>query len=328
VLLVDRLDLLLDSLGRLARGAGVDRLTALWRGNPGGTGLAAGADVGATALQHAGAFARRLVLPLPDLALDALAGVPGGLAGRRTTPGRAVHVHARGADLCQVALPGTPTGQGLRPDRSVVLVRALPERVDMPTSLGVRPGLTVPLGLGGDDGGTVWADLDQGFLVTGPPGSGRSTVLAVLARGLVRAGVQVVRLVDPAALPSAALPGVRDAGPGDVLATYEQVGASVLLVDDLDDLERSHPEVLGADLGMGLVAAVTSASALQSFRGTVPALLRRRRTLVLDAHDPASAELVGPRAPWCVDPSHRPAGRGVLLRGRDATVVQVYSGPS
>jgi S-DNA-T family DNA segregation ATPase FtsK/SpoIIIE len=47
--------------------------------------------------------------------------------------------------------------------------------------------------------------------------------------------------------------------------------------------------------------------------------------LVLDVHDHASAELVGARAPWCVDPSRRPAGRGVLLTGRACVVVQVYA---
>ncbi|WP_421734425.1 FtsK/SpoIIIE domain-containing protein [Cellulomonas sp.] len=329
LLLVDRLDLLLESLGGLARGAGAERLTALWRGNAGGTALAAGADVGAAVLRHAGAFASRLVLPLPDATLDALAGVPGELAGRRTTAGRAVHVHAGGAELCQVVLPGPepgPGGTGVSRDRAVLLVRSLPDRAGLPTGADAARGLTVPMGPGGDDGGTVWADLTHGLLVAGPPGSGRSTVLAVVSRSLVRAGVRVVRLVDPAGVAPPPLAGVRDCGPADVLSTCAREGASVLLVDDLDDLERSHPELLGAALTPSVVATVTSASAAQAFRGTIPALLRRRRVLVLDPHDPASAELVGPRAPWCVDPVRRPAGRGVLLTGRDAVVVQVYSG--
>jgi len=103
----------------------------------------------------------------------------------------------------------------------------------------------------------------------------------------------------------------------------------VLLVDDLDDLQRAHPgldELIPPTVS--LVAGVTSSSAAQAFRGTVATLVRRRRVLVLDAHDHASAELVGPRAAWCVDPSRRPAGRGVLLTGRAAIVVQVYAGGS
>lgn len=333
LLLVDRLDLLLDSLARLARGAGVDRLTALWRGGTTGTALAAGADAGAAAMQHAGAFAVRLVLPLADQALDSLAGVPTVLAGRRTTPGRAVHLHAAGAELCQVILPVPPgpRAAAVGPDAGVVRVRPLPGRADPPPGLGAGPGrLDVPLGPGGDDAGVVRVDVTHGLLVAGPPGSGRSTVLGVVARSLVQAGVRVLRLVDPAGLPVPALAGVQDVGPADLeLLDDGGTGATVLLVDDLDDLQRVVPgldELLPPTLS--LVASVTSASASQAFRGTVSTLVRRRRALVLDVHDHASAELVGPRAPWCVDPSRRPVGRGVLLTGRDAVVVQVYAGGS
>lgn len=331
LLLVDRLDLLLDSLGRLARGAGADRLTALWRGGSGGTALAGGADAGATAMQHAGAFAHRLILPLADAALDALAGVPAALAGRRTTPGRAVHLHATGADLCHVVLPGPPE-EGVAmagPDPAVARVRPLPDRAELPRGVTAGPGrLEVPLGRGGDDAGTVRVDVTPGLLVAGPPGSGRTTALGVVARALARAGVRVLRLVDPAGVPGGALLGVQDVGPAD-LATASGADAAVLLVDDLDDLLRAHPGL--DDLlppSLSLVAGVTSAAAVQAFRGAVAALVRRRRVLVLDVHDHASAELVGARAAWCVEPSRRPAGRGVLLTGRETVVVQVYAGGS
>ncbi|GEL97632.1 FtsK/SpoIIIE domain-containing protein [Cellulomonas terrae] len=330
LLLVDRLDLLLDSLGRLARGEGADRLTALWRGGTGGTALAAGADAGASAVQHAGAFAQRLVLPLADAALDALAGVPTALAGRRTTAGRAVHLHATGADLCQVVLPvRAPTIAAAGSDPAVTLVRPLPHRAEPPRGWSARPGsLEVPLGLGGDDAGVVRVDVRPGLLVAGPPGSGRSTALDVVARTLARAGARVLRLVDPAGTPVSTLVGVQDVGPED-LAVASAGDAAVLLVDDLDDLLRTRPEL--DDLlpaSVSLVAGVTSASAAQAFRGTVAALVRRRRMLVLDVHDHASAELVGARAAWCVEPSARPPGRGVLLAGRDSVVVQVYAGGS
>ena len=120
---------------------------------------------------------------------------------------------------------------------------------------------------------------------------------------------------------------MQDAGPEEVsVACVAGTDPTVLLVDDLDDLERAHPG-LGELLPptVSLVASVTSTSAAQAFRGTVATLVRRRRLLVLDVHDHASAELVGPRAAWCVDPSRRPAGRGVLLTGRDVVVVQVYA---
>ena len=128
-------------------------------------------------------------------------------------------------------------------------------------------------------------------------------------------------------LPRPALHGVQDAGPQEVsVACRAGTDPTVLLVDDLDDLERAHPGL--AELlppTVSLVASVTAASAAQAFRGPVATLVRRRRVLVLDVHDHASAELVGPRAAWCVDPSRRPAGRGVLVTGRDVAVVQVYA---
>lgn len=334
LLLVDRVDLLLDSLGRLARGAGADRLTALWRGDLAGTALAAGADAGAAALQHAGAFAHRLVLPLPDATIDALAGVPPALAGRRTTPGRAVHLHAAGAELCQLVLPEPPgpaRGAAATRQEGVVLVRRLPGRADLRAPLCAGPGrLEVPLGPGGDDAEIVRVDLTHGLLVAGPPGAGRSTVLSVIAAALVRSGVRVLRLVDPAAIPSPPLQGVLEVGPEDVAAACrDDTGVEVLLVDDLDDLERSYPGLSDRlPPGPSLVATVTSASAAGAFRGAVAAMVRRRRVLALDVHDHASAELLGPRAPWCVDPSHRPAGRGVLLTGRECVVVQVFSSGS
>jgi S-DNA-T family DNA segregation ATPase FtsK/SpoIIIE len=115
----------------------------------------------------------------------------------------------------------------------------------------------------------------------------------------------------------------------DQMDRVENYDAYVVESDDLDDLLRTHPgldELFPATLS--LVASVTSSAAAQAFRGTVATLVRRRRVLVLDAHDHASAELVGQRAPWSVDPSRRPAGRGVLLSGRDTVVVQVYAGGS
>jgi S-DNA-T family DNA segregation ATPase FtsK/SpoIIIE len=222
-----------------------------------------------------------------------------------------------------VALDERPAGAPARPSRAGGLVQALPDRASLPARPDAcLPGPTVALGPGGDDGRAVRIDLALGLLVAGPPGSGRSTALAVIAHGLVQAGLPVVRLVDRGADP---LPGVRDLGPGDLVAATDLLADhTVLLVDDLDDLERTHPDLVLPPTTR-LVAAVTSASATHAFRGAVPALLRRRRVLVLDAHDPASAELVGPRAAWCVDPLRRPAGRGVLVRGREAVVVQVYS---
>ncbi|WP_315098066.1 hypothetical protein, partial [uncultured Cellulomonas sp.] len=150
-----------------------------------------------------------------------------------------------------------------------------------------------------------------------------------------RTGHPTLRLVVDTGLGALpALAGVRDVDVDDPAlrrAPATARAAPVLLVDDIDELERARPAVGELVTGLlatgtcAVVASSTASTAAAAFRGVLPALTRLRRTLVLDAHDPASAELVGERAPWSVDPRHRPPGRGVLLSGRTATVVQVYA---
>lgn len=317
VLLVDRVDLALAAAGGLARGAGADRWTAVWRGGRSASGLAvaASADVGAVAAQHAGAFRDHLVLPLADPVLDALAGVPAAFAGRRVTPGRAIHLHPGGTQLVQVALPAAATHPVGPPDRSIVRVRPLPARAPLPDPAAAPPG-HVLLGQGGDDARPVTVDVTGGLLVAGPPGSGRSTALAVVGLGLVRAGHTVLHL----AAGTPALDRFAAVRPSDAAGLPSDV---TLLVDDIDELERQDPDLVGT-LRARLVATCTSLAAGSAYRGALPTLLRGRRVLVLDLHDTASAELVGPRAPWLADPGRRPVGRGALVLGRDVTPLQVY----
>ncbi|WP_028044863.1 FtsK/SpoIIIE domain-containing protein [Cellulomonas sp. URHE0023] len=328
VLLVDRVDLVLGALGELARGAGADRLTAFWRGGRalGGAAVAASADVGAVAAQHAGAFRDRVVLPLADQLLDSLAGVPSVFAGPRDTAGRAIHLGPGGAQLVQVALPSEAVHTQATPDPAVVRVRRLPRACPLPDAgpRTVRPRTVRPdawhvlLGPGSDDAEPIGVDVSQGLLIAGPPGSGRSSALAVVARGLVRAG-RTVRLLRTGPS-SPVLAGIPTTTPGEVSGLDDTV---TLLVDDLDELEREHPD-LGDTLVRRVVATSTAHAAAGAYRGALPELLRRRRVLVLDLHDAASAELVGIRSRWLADPGRRTAGRGALVVGRAVTPVQVY----
>lgn len=322
VLLVDRVDLLLGTLGELARGAGADRLTAAWRGGraSGTTGVAATADVGAVAVQHAGAFRDRLVLSLADPMLDALAGVPTAFAGPRLTPGRAIHLAPAGAQQVQVALAPEPVGARAEPDPSVVRVRPLPRRAPL-TDIEADHATTpwrVFLGIGGDDAVPTAVDVSRGLLVAGPPGSGRSTALAVVGLGLIRGGHPVLRLAS-----GEPYPALERFSSVDAAAAATLPDAVTLLVDDLDEVEREHPDLV-ANLGVRIVATSTALSAAGAYRGALPGLLRGRRVLVLDASDPASAELVGPRSRWLAVPGGRTVGRGALVMGRDVTLVQVY----
>jgi len=393
LLLVDGIDTVLDALAAVARGSGAEHLLSLWSAGSRRVAMAATTSAHAASTRLAGAVRQRLVLPVPDPALDAVTGVPAALSGARTVPGRAVHLDGTDAILCQVALPGGAPSAGRltvpavpRPaavdatahdetpdaDHGVgserrsppppvrplppVRVRPLPPHVRPDAAVRApgrasfprRPPL-VTLGVGGDEALPLTVDLHGGLLVAGPPGSGRTTALAVVGAALTAAGFAVtpVRAVPgPSILaPTGAVPDSTvtapmawdTVDPEAALMLSDRLGPHcAVLIDDLDDLERTHPPV--AELADALLQAppasrpvvvvtTTSAAACAAFRGPVPVLRRRRRLLVLDLGDPASAELVGPSAPWFVDPE-RPPGRGVLLGGREPTPVQVYAAPA
>jgi len=138
----------------------------------------------------------------------------------------------------------------------------------------------------------------------------------VVALGLAHAGHTVLRL-------GAATPGIEhfpEVHPSDAANLPDGV---IVLVDDIDELEREDPALVGS-LSTRLVATSTAQAAAHAYRGVLPALLRGRRVLVLDLNDADSAELVGPRAPWLAEAGRRTVGRGALVHGREVTPVQVY----
>src|SRR5206468_11442870 len=107
-----------------------------------------------------------------------------------------------------------------------------------PSSLAKSPFWTL-IGVGGDDAEPVGVDLARdgpGFLLVGPPRSGRSNALVALARGLSNRGVRVV-LVGPSPPRSGLLStmdGVTLLGPADGSALMAVVADSptAVLVDD------------------------------------------------------------------------------------------------
>ncbi|ROS31248.1 FtsK/SpoIIIE domain-containing protein [Cellulomonas sp. PhB150] len=346
VLLVDGLEAALESLGRVHRGAGADLLTAVWRGGPRRVGLVASGDTRGAVLAHAPAFRDRLVLPVPDAGADVLAGVPTALLGPRGVPGRAIHLDGDRATLCQVALPLDEHARDeharvehdrVGGRRDPIRLRPLPVVVDRPAApAGTRTRTVdlraIPLGIGGDTAHEVGADLTRGVLVAGPVGSGRTTTLSVLAAGALAAGARVLT-ASAGVWPV----GVERLGPSDLVAASAATGpAAVVLVDDLDELERDDPSRadaladLVASAGVRVVAAATAGAAAGAYRGVLATLLRRRTMVVLDPSDGASAELVGPGSGWLADVVS-PPGRAVAVQGRRAVPVQVYRavrGPS
>jgi S-DNA-T family DNA segregation ATPase FtsK/SpoIIIE len=147
----------------------------------------------------------RLVLLSADAHADLLLGAPAPFAGRARAPGRGVWLGAGDPVECQVLLPdaagppGPPPAApaGTAPATAPLRVLPLPELVhldDLP-----RPPGGVPVGVGGDAATPVGLRLDAGAVVVGTRGSGRTTTLRVLARGLARQGRPVAVLArDPA----------------------------------------------------------------------------------------------------------------------------------
>ncbi|MFS0704569.1 AAA family ATPase [Cellulomonas sp. 179-A 9B4 NHS] len=345
VLVVDRLDVLLETLGRHARGVAADLLVATWRDPAPGLSLAASAAVVPAVTRLLGDFPTRLVLPVVDASADALAGVPAHLATVRTTPGRAVVTGAGPARVCQVVLPppdragddATP-GDGTAVPGAPVRVARLPDHAPPPAPTRAADGaVVVPLGVGGDDGGPVHADASRPLVVAGPPGSGRTTALLAVARAWAAAGHHVLRLA-PA---SAREDDGEDApwttvGPGVPPTPPDGDASTVLVVDDVDELERTAPraadavdDLLHAPRPRVVALATTSAHAAGAFRGPVATALRSRLVVVLDPHDGDATALLGPGAALHGDPACRLPGRGVLRRDRALRRVQVHAaGPA
>ncbi|KFD44291.1 hypothetical protein IU11_03645, partial [Cellulosimicrobium sp. MM] len=143
--------------------------------------------------------------PLPDdvgtADLDVAGHAPGGV-----DPGPAVVVtdsglavaSADGDDTDVVPGPGPTCGPVGRGAADVAVCRAVAD---------VAVGWDVAIGRGGDDGRTLWMDVAQGALVVGPPGSGRTSTLALLARhaaatGSLRAVVSRDDVLASAAMPA------------------------------------------------------------------------------------------------------------------------------
>jgi len=316
----------LAELSALARGAPAERLEQLWAAAGGPVGVAAGGALGPATTRLALGFADRLVLGSPDPSADLLAGVPVHLAGPRRRPGRAVHLGRDGAVLCQVALPNpgapvlggggsaeqgrsAPAGGGATVRPGGVHVAPLPVLAGRPTGLAAVAVGGVALGIGGDGAGVVRVGTGASLLVVGPPGSGRTVALDAVAAASAGAGGLVVRVTNGLTAPEP---------------------EAVLVVDDLDDAEARDPllsDALAKHVAGGgrLLAATTTAHAVSAFRGSVPALVRGRRLLVLDPAEPGSLDLLGPDGAWLVDPRRRQPGRAVLREGRDLTPLQLFT---
>ncbi|MBD7920241.1 cell division protein FtsK [Cellulomonas sp. Sa3CUA2] len=334
LLLVDRWEGFTTTLGEHDGGALTETVHALLReGASAGVHLVIAGDHTLLGGRIASLCEDKLVLRLADRTDATLAGLSARSFPENLPPGRGLRVP--GAVETQVALladdpsgPAQVAALHALADRLTVREQDVPRAARPPRIAAMPTRLTFEdawaaveprpmwalLGVGGDELEPVGADLAVDvptFLVAGPARSGRSTLLAVVAESLLRAGVELV-VGAPLRSPLRALagrPGVRavldDYAPDEAtLAPLvdEGDGPVVLLVDDAEAwrdaparewlrrlVRRASNDRRGVVIGgeLGSVGA--------GFTGWQADVKKNRRGALLSPQNLADGDLVGAR---------------------------------
>lgn len=233
--------------------------------------------------------------------------------------------------------------------------RTRPQRIDpLPATitlaetmrLGAAPvvpgNVYAVVGAGGDElgpAGVDLADAGPGFVVAGPPRSGRSSALTTIAASLLAAAGPPLVVVTPRPSPLRRL-----AGPARVLGVVEDrddaerlddlvaaaAGPVVLLVDDAELLvDTSLTPVLerivrhSRDAGHVVVATGTTADLAMGYRGWLVDARRSRSGLLLGPMSPLDGELFGLRlARGAAAGAGTPGGAASAPPGRALLVVR------
>ncbi|MBB5867370.1 S-DNA-T family DNA segregation ATPase FtsK/SpoIIIE [Allocatelliglobosispora scoriae] len=352
VLLIDRYEVFTARFGETDNGRLVDAVADLLRRGPAvGIGTVIATDKTAFGHRLANAAETRIVLRHADN--DDLAAY--GLVPREVPahlpPGRALILPGPVETQLAEAEPATAR---LIQRWAGMPASQLPQRIDpLPAAIGEDelaalrltgpPRPTGPawctLGCGGDHLAPVDVELEQGFLIAGPPGSGRSTALAAIAASLAgRASGQLPLVVlCPRRSPLRDLdgaPGIRavldGSVAGEVADALAQVPAAVI-VDDAEQLADGAVAQLledfvrrARDNGSLVVAAGTTDDLqLQRFRGWLNLLRRNRRGLLLSPASHVDGELFDLQLPRSTGGAW-PPGRALHVgRGAQPSSIQV-----
>ncbi|MBW3575670.1 MAG: FHA domain-containing protein [Actinobacteria bacterium] len=244
----------------------------------------------------------------------------------------------------EAALRWPPARQRSRPFR----VDALPSTIDFDEASALVDGtatsgspLWALVAVGGDELGALGVDLARagGFVVAGPPGSGRTTALMTMARSLAVNGAGLVVLCPR---PS---PLLRFAGTPGVVATIDGVpdvealstalgrvdGPVAVVIDDAEALARTPADdalkrfvLATTGARAGLLVAATVEDLKSDLRGTMAEARKGKAGLLLSPTSTLDGEVVGLRLPRAML-GRAPAGRGVLALDGDLRLVQVPS---
>jgi len=357
VLLVDGWEPLVEALAVVNYGRPVQELLQLIRdGSAAGLRVVVTGERALLAGQLSGILTTRLILRVSDPMELALAGIPLKSVPHRQPPGRALH--ARDHREIQIAVLGDdPTsggqvealeqiGRDARSRWHSVDARSLPTPVrQLPRQVSLADvegdprwrfdGNHAGIGVGAGDLRPVGFDVAAGqrrILVIGPPRSGRSTALVVLARSLASGGRPVAVIGGWRVLPSVA-PGssgfLRAVGAGeveDLVSLRRRHPELALVVDDAERLVGTALEAVVREISRlvdeddGVVVAATSPTAMAAQPRGWHSELARARTGVLLCPTPAEGDLLGVRL---TRPGERLPGRGILVVGGDSRSIQV-----
>jgi S-DNA-T family DNA segregation ATPase FtsK/SpoIIIE len=231
--------------------------------------------------------------------------------------------------------------QAQRPFR----VDVLPSRITFEDAWAMRPAAAGPLwalvGVGGDSLTALGPDLAAGvpaFAVAGPAKSGRSTILASMARSLLASGTELI-VVTPRPSPLRALasaPGVVRLFAGTDLAEEEfaaalssVTGLCVVMIDDAEMLrdcdasgELSRIVSFGADRGLGLVFGGDCETLGMGFGGWQVEAKRARRGCLTAPQTLPEGDLIGVRLTHGIIGNPVKPGRALLHLG-DGNLVTV-----
>ncbi|MGW3197563.1 FtsK/SpoIIIE domain-containing protein [Streptomyces sp. NPDC001118] len=343
----------------------IEAVTRLFREGPAvGLRVVMTTDRSGTTGSVTSSFGERLILRLTDPDDYGMVGINPRSVPKDMPPGRALRLTDEGVQECQLALlAADPAGKAQvealqqiateaarshpRPPRRLrpMRVDALPIRCSTEEALALDPDfapasdLWALVGVGGDELAPLGADLSEagpGFVIAGPPKSGRSSTLITMARSLTRRGLPVV-LVTPKRSPLKDLegePGVLgvltgDASQHDLTDLLSQVTNEryAVLVDDAELLYDSAlaeglEEVVrsGLDGDHALIAAGSAETLGSQYRGFVVEARRNRLGLLLAPTPDAGEQLFGIRLPRTT--AAGPSGRGILVQGGSVTQVQ------
>ncbi|WP_217199049.1 FtsK/SpoIIIE domain-containing protein [Streptomyces buecherae] len=312
--------------------------------------------------QVSSSFGSKHVLRLSDPNDFAVAGLNTRDVPHDMPPGRALSLTDGGVLESQVALlAADPSGRAqveafraisaaaepLGPDTPAALrplrVDALPARISAAEAMALQPALVPPplwalIGVGGDELRPVGIDLAEsgpGFVIAGPPKSGRSSTLVTAARSLLARGTSLI-LVAPRKSP---LRDLADeplvAGLLNAESTEDDLeelidtidGPYVVVADDAELLyEAPLDEALetvirkGMDGDHGLIAAGNSDTLSGQYRGFVVEARRSRNGLLLQPQSSTDGELFNIRI--ASNSGGGPVGSGLFAFGGGAMPIQ------